>query len=333
MLAHYCDGSTRFQETTKKGGSRTLPPRKVLNLLQEQAVPLRSHFREDTRGACIVDGESHSVLHHRKGPGGGGKTDLGCKIRRIRGIRRSGTEVVNLAGGCPGNVEGRTGELGPWSKEKRVVDCALFGQVEARRPVAHGQRIIRYRDNPEQAGLGNVPVEIVNLRSRTGIEQVNSYEHERSAMVGTILRNVFTLEDTHVGGYVVAVAVAVRGRAPQITQRGKSPKIGDAVQFHIEALKPERNRSWGEDVDHWREVYASRNGHRVGIPRGYLGYSGRGIECGRRRRGAKVLSEQFPYVQLGLCVGGCSGQNKYRAKTSQQGCNARCGPAPGKMRR
>ena len=198
----------------KKGGSRKLPPRKVLNLRQEGTVPLRSHFREDTCGACIVDGESHSVLHHRKGPGGGGKTDVGCKIRRIRRIIRSGTEVLNLAGGCPGNVEGRTGELGPWSKEKRVVDCALFGQVEARRPVAHEQRIIWNRDNPKQTGLGNVPIEIVNLRSRTGIEQVNSYEHERSAMVGTIRRNVFTLEDTHVGGYVVAVAVAVGGCAP-----------------------------------------------------------------------------------------------------------------------
>ncbi len=134
----------------EKGGSRTVPPRKVLNLRQEGTVPLRSHFREDTCGACIVDGESHSVLHHRKGPGGGGKTDVGCKIRRIRRIIRSGTEVLNLAGGCPGNVEGRTGELGPWSKEKRVVDCALFGQVEARRPVAHEQRIIRNRDNPEK---------------------------------------------------------------------------------------------------------------------------------------------------------------------------------------
>jgi len=167
VFVHYSGVSTRFQGKKREPDA---PAPKSINLRQEGAVPLRSHFREDTRGACIVDGESHSVLHHRKGPSGGGKTDLGCKIRRIRGIRRSGTEVVNLAGRCPGNVEGRTGELGPWSKEKRVVDCALFGQVEARRPVAYEQRIIRNRDNPEQTGLGNVPVEIVNLRSRTGIE-------------------------------------------------------------------------------------------------------------------------------------------------------------------
>ena len=56
-------------------------------------------------------------------------------------------------------------------------------------------------------------------------------------MVGTIRRNVFTLEDTHVGGYVVAVAVAVGSRAPQVAQGGKSIEIGDAVQFHIGALK------------------------------------------------------------------------------------------------
>ena len=58
--------------------------------------------------------------------------------------------MLDFAAGCPGNVEGRTGELGPWSKEKRVVDCALFRQVEARRLVAHDQRIIRNRDNPEK---------------------------------------------------------------------------------------------------------------------------------------------------------------------------------------
>ena len=80
--------------------------------------------------------------------------------------------------------------------------------------VSYRIRFIRHLHDPEQARLGSVPIEIVDLCSRTGIEEVNSYEHECSAMVGTIRRNVFTLEDTHVGGYVVAVAVAVGGCAP-----------------------------------------------------------------------------------------------------------------------
>ena len=49
-------------------------------MVQEGAVPLPSHFREHTRGACIVDGESHSVLDNREGSRGSGEADLGCEI-------------------------------------------------------------------------------------------------------------------------------------------------------------------------------------------------------------------------------------------------------------
>ena len=57
---------------------------------------------------------------------------------------------MNFAAWCPGDVERRTGEIGPWPKEERVVDCALFGQVKARCPVAYKQRIIWNWDDPEQ---------------------------------------------------------------------------------------------------------------------------------------------------------------------------------------
>jgi hypothetical protein len=70
-------------------------------------------------------------------------------------------------------------------------------------------------------------------------------------MVGTVRGNVFTLKDAHVGGYVVVVTVAIGGCSREIAQRGKSPEVGDTVQFHIKALKPEIDRAWGEDVDPW----------------------------------------------------------------------------------
>jgi hypothetical protein len=50
---------------------------------------------------------------------------------------------MNVAHGGPGNVKGRIGVLGPWSKDKCVVDCGRFRQMEASRPaLAHGQRIV-----------------------------------------------------------------------------------------------------------------------------------------------------------------------------------------------
>jgi uncharacterized protein YjlB len=68
-------------------------------------------------------------------------------------------------------------------------------------------------------------------------------------MVGAIGSNVFTLKHTHVRAHEIVVTVAVGGCAAEITQGGKPSEICDAAQLHIRALKPERNRTWGEDVD------------------------------------------------------------------------------------
>lgn len=120
-------------------------------MVQEGAVPLPSHFREHTRGTCVVDRESHSVLDDCERSRSSREADLSCEIRRIRRIGRSGAEVVYLAARSPGDVEGGAGVLGPWSKKECVVDGARFRQVEASGPLlAQGQRIIGNRNNPEE---------------------------------------------------------------------------------------------------------------------------------------------------------------------------------------
>ena len=138
----------RFFLPDEEGGSWMLPP--LMRLRKEGSVPFCPHLRKDACRACIADGVGHSILQHREGPGGSGKTNLGCKIRRIGGIGRSWTEMLNLAGGRPSDIEGRTGVLRPRSEEECVVDCARFGQVETRRPIAHKQRIVLSRNDPEQ---------------------------------------------------------------------------------------------------------------------------------------------------------------------------------------
>src|SRR5215467_1610510 len=105
-------------------------------LRQERAVPLRSHFCEYTCGTCTVNGVSHSVLQYREGSGGSGKTDLSCEIRRICGIVRSRTKVLNLAHGRPGDVKRRRRVVRSWSKKECIVDGTRFGQMEACRPIA-----------------------------------------------------------------------------------------------------------------------------------------------------------------------------------------------------
>jgi len=94
---------------------------------QEKAVPFRSHFGKNVCRTRVVDGEGHPVPHHSERPSGNGELNLGCEIGGVSGIGRSRPEVLYLASRGPGNVERRTGVVGPWSKEKRVVDGARFG--------------------------------------------------------------------------------------------------------------------------------------------------------------------------------------------------------------
>jgi len=58
--------------------------------------------------------------------------------------------VQNFARGCPGDVKRRRRVVRSWSTDKDVVDCALFGQMEARRPTTHEERIVWNGNNPEQ---------------------------------------------------------------------------------------------------------------------------------------------------------------------------------------
>lgn len=122
----------------------------VCSLLQEGAISLRSHFREDARGACIIDRISDSVRKNREGSGRCGKTDLRCKIRGICWIGRFWTKVLNFAHGCPGDVKRRRRVVRSRATDECVVDCALFGQMEARCPIAHEERIIGNGNNPKQ---------------------------------------------------------------------------------------------------------------------------------------------------------------------------------------
>ena len=118
--------------------------------MEEGTVPLSPHFRKIAGRACIGDRISHSVLQHREGSGGSGKTDLSREIRGICGIGGSRTKMLDFAHGCPGDVKRRRRVVHSWSKEKCIVDCARFGQMETRRPIAHEKRIVWNRERPEQ---------------------------------------------------------------------------------------------------------------------------------------------------------------------------------------
>lgn len=143
---HYGIGPAFLED--EEGGSRALPP--LVALGKERTIPLGPHFRENVRRTCICDRIGHSVRQNRKGSGSCGKTDPRCEIRGICWVGRSWTKVLDFAHGCPGDVKCRRGVVDSGSTKRGVVDCALFGQMEARRLIAHEERIVWNGNNPEQ---------------------------------------------------------------------------------------------------------------------------------------------------------------------------------------
>jgi hypothetical protein len=109
----------------------------------------------------------------------------------------------------PRDVDGCIRVVGPWPPEGGVVNHGLLGQVEMDALVAVRDCLIWYLHDPEQTRLRDVPVEIVDLCSRTGIKEVNSYEHKDSTMVRAVGRDVLAAIETHVRAHVVSVAVTV----------------------------------------------------------------------------------------------------------------------------
>lgn len=106
--------------------------------------------------------------------------------------------MPNLPRCVPGDVDGGIGILPAWPEDLKVVDYGLFGQVKVHALLVFSNGFIRYLHDPEQTGLRNVPVVIVDLCSRTGIVKVNSYEHEGTTMVSAVGRDVLAAVETHV---------------------------------------------------------------------------------------------------------------------------------------
>src|ERR1700746_2230709 len=109
----------------------------------------------------------------------------------------------------PCDVDGCICVVGPWPPEGDFVNHRLLGQVEVHALVAVRECLIWYLHDPEQTRLRDVPVEIVDLCSRTGLIEVNSYEHKDSTMVCAVGRDVLAAIEAHVRAHVVSVSVTV----------------------------------------------------------------------------------------------------------------------------
>ena len=110
-----------------------------------------------------------------------------------------------------------------------VQDCVPAVDLEIDRALADVER-------PEQSRGQDATVEVVNLRPRTGVEQVDSNQGERTAMDRPV-DDVLPIEGADIRFEVVRPAVACAGAADMESHGGRSIEVGDGGRFVIEALK------------------------------------------------------------------------------------------------
>jgi hypothetical protein len=93
-------------------------------------------------------------------------------------------------------------------------------------------------DRPEESRQKNAASIIVNLRARTGLKQVDSYEGEAAVPRGPVGGDVLALHNPHVSLQIVRVPVVPLRLADVKGHRGGAVEVGECARLDVEALEP-----------------------------------------------------------------------------------------------
>jgi hypothetical protein len=148
-------------------------------LREEDSIPLRSDLRIATvQVSAGLRYESKPEFGARKPAGGTGRCECAEERRRVgRRHRVARAELLRWAGRFPLDLEadGCRHEEGARELEG-VYDRHILRRYQCASPVpAHVEGTVGKLDGPEDPRQKDAAVEIVNLRARTELEQVNSY--------------------------------------------------------------------------------------------------------------------------------------------------------------
>jgi hypothetical protein len=112
-----------------------------------------------------------------------------------------------------------------------------------------------HAERPEETRRQDAAVEVVHLRPRTGVEEVDSNQGERT-LVRHAIDDELALERANVGFEVVRPAIARARSADMERDRSRSIEVRDCRRFVIEALKGDSRKgkghggiAWSKDVD------------------------------------------------------------------------------------
>ena len=138
------------------------------------------------------------------------------------------------------------------------VPCLYNGAPTA---LAHAEGPMGKLDRPEESRQKNAAGIVVNLRARTGLKQVDSYEGEAAVPRGPVDGDVLALHDPHVSLKIVRVPVTPLRLADVVGHRGGAVEVGERAWLDVEALE----RCTGERQ---RNGFRARRKHVNKIVRG-----------------------------------------------------------------
>src|SRR5262245_33152481 len=92
-------------------------------------------------------------------------------------------------------------------------------------------------DRPEESRQKDAAGIVVNLRARTGLKQIDSYEGEAAVLRGPVYGDVLALHNPHVGLKIIRVPIAPPRLADVVGQRGGAVEVGERARLDVETLE------------------------------------------------------------------------------------------------
>ena len=177
----------------------TQAERSVIRAIKENAVALSPYLGENAGGTRVRRSEREALLRAGENRGRIGEAESAREIRGIRRIRGAGNEVLYLSKRRPGDVNVHQAESLAGATKRAVIYHSDVFQMKPDGILLERKCAIWHLRGPEEARGKDGGVKVVKLRSRTGIEEVNSYHDEGAAVVLSVRGHIFALHDPEIG--------------------------------------------------------------------------------------------------------------------------------------
>jgi hypothetical protein len=144
--------------------------------------------------------------------------------------------MLHFAERRPGDVNVDQAESLAGTAESPVIYHPDVFQVKPYSVLIDVESAIRHLGSPEETRREDRRIEVVNLRARTGLEEVNSYLDESAVVAFPVCGHVFALEDPNIAGEDEMIALAIAGRPRKHGYACEAFEVGDGARLDVKSV-------------------------------------------------------------------------------------------------